>query len=95
MPLRTDFKVVHGVIAVAVAAGVGAVVAGLMTFLDWRLNPGEIFHGDAGTSWAVVQETFLSWFGPVFAAAAAIALIVAWLLGRRGAHRSPNPSASD
>lgn len=95
MPRRIDFKVVHGVIAVAVAAGVGAVVAGLMTFLDWRLNPGDIFYGDAGTNWVVVQETFLSWFGPVFTAAAAIALIVAWILGRRGANRSPNPSASD
>ena len=47
------------------SALVGVLVASVMSFLDWRLNPSGIFHGDHGTSWGVVWETWVSWFIPV------------------------------
>ena len=43
-------------------ATVGFVVASVMSYLDWRLNPSGIFHGEGGTSWGVVWETWVSWF---------------------------------
>ena len=52
----------------------GLVVATVATLLDWRLNPGGIFHDAAGTNWAVVAETAMSWFLPVALLVAAVAL---------------------
>ncbi len=66
----------------------GLVVSALMAFMDWRLNPGGIFHNDAGTDWAVVTETALSWLWPVALAtcfaAAVVLYALAWIRsGRR------------
>ena len=62
--------------AVLGALVVGLVVASTTSFLDWRLNPGGLFHGPTGTSWGVVWETWVSWFAPVFLLVAAVALPV-------------------
>ncbi len=64
-------------LVLAFGAAVGFVVAALMTFLDWRLNPGGIFHGPRGTDWSIVMETAFSWFAPVSALAVVLALPVA------------------
>lgn len=66
---------------VAVTAGVilGLLVAAIMTALDWRFNPGGIFHDINGTDWEIVRETAFSWFLPVAlvgSIAAAILLVV-------------------
>jgi hypothetical protein len=64
---------------VLAALPVGCLVASTMSFLDWRLNPGGLFHGPGGTSWRVVWETWVSWFVPVFFLVAAVALsVVLW-----------------
>lgn len=55
-----------------------------MTCLDWRLNPGGIFRGAAGTNWSVVLETAWSWFLPIGLVAATGATAVLYWLGRRG-----------
>lgn len=64
----------------------GLVVSTTMTFMDWRLNPGELFRSEGGTDWTVVAETALSWFGPVglvtFLAAAVVLYSVAWIRSR-------------
>ena len=64
-------------LAVGVGALVGVVVAAVMTFLDWRLNPGGIFHDTQGTDWGIVLETAVSWFGPVFVVVTVLALLLA------------------
>ena len=61
----------------AFGAAVGLVVSVVMTFLDWRLNPGGIFHGAEGTDWMIVWETAFSWFAPAFVLAVVLALPVA------------------
>ena len=61
----------------------GLIVASVMTFLDWRLNPGGIFHDAQGTDWSVVWETAVSWFTPIAAAAGAVAAVVLFLISRR------------
>jgi len=58
-----------------VGAHVGLVVASIATFLDWRTNPGGIFHGVDGTNWAVVMETAITWLAPV----AVLAGVITWL----------------
>jgi hypothetical protein len=60
--------------ALLLCFAVAALVASTMSFLDWRLNPGGIFHGERGTSWPVVWETWVSWFVPVFLLAGASAI---------------------
>ena len=61
----------------------GLAVAAVMSFLDWRLNPGGIFHDSAGTDWAVVAETAFSWLWPValimFLATAVVLYAIAWI----------------
>ncbi len=59
----------------AAGAGAGLIVAVVMTFIDWRLNPGGIFHEAGKTDWSIVWDTALSWFWPV-AAFASIAVLV-------------------
>ena len=49
--------------AAAIAAGV--LVASVMSYRDWRLNPGDVFRGPDGTDWGVVWDTFASWMWPV------------------------------
>ncbi len=62
------------------------VVSAVMTFMDWRLNPAGIFHDEAGTDWAIVTETALSWLWPValaiFLAAAVVLYAVTWIRAR-------------
>jgi hypothetical protein len=64
----------------------GVLVSATMTFLDWRLNPTGLFHGEQGTHWRVVAETALSWFWPVALIAAVLTILVqlaiAWLRAR-------------
>ena len=64
----------------------GLVVAAAMTIMDWRLNPGGIFHSELGTDWTVVAETALSWLWPVALLALLVTAImlyaVAWLRSR-------------
>ena len=64
-----------------VVAGLSAAVA--MTFYDWRLNPGGLFHDASGTNWPVVIETALSWFLPVTGLAAVLAIVTIVLWSRR------------
>ncbi len=61
----------------------GLLVAGVMTFLDWRVNPGGLFHDSSGTDWLIVRETAWSWFWPVALLVATIAAPIAWLLLRQ------------
>lgn len=48
------------IIGVGIGAAVGLAVASTMTFLDWRNNPGGIFHDAYNTDWAIVWETATS-----------------------------------
>lgn len=56
-------------------------ISGLMTWLDWRVNPNGLFHGPAGTNWPVVGETMLSWLWPLMLLGAAL-LLPLWLWQR-------------
>lgn len=57
-----------------------AVLAMVMTFADWRLNPGGIFRNEHGTDWRIVGETLLSWFIPTIPAAAILSVAVLFLV---------------
>lgn len=65
----------------------GLLVSVLMTFLDWRQNPGGIFRGAAGTDWAIVVQTAWSWFWPmaVLFAALAAPVVIFWLRRKKAA----------
>ena len=67
--------VAGGLLAVALAL----LIAALMAYLDWRLNPGGIFHGPGGTRWDVLLSTAWSWFWPVLLLGAAVAASIAAL----------------
>jgi phosphotransferase system glucose/maltose/N-acetylglucosamine-specific IIC component len=58
----------------------GLLVAGVMAFLDWRVNPGGLFHDSSGTDWLIVRATAWSWFWPIALLVAAIAAPIARLL---------------
>lgn len=64
-----------------------ALVAGTATVLDWRVNPSGLFQGPAGTHWAVVWETWVSWFLPALFVATLLSMPV--LVWRRRARRVP------
>ena len=61
----------------------GLGVAAAMTIMDWRRNPGGIFHTEFETDWGVVAETAISWLWPVALLAllttAIVLYAVAWL----------------
>lgn len=76
---------------IVIALLIGLIVALVMTFLDWRLNPGGIFRGDTGTDWARVAETAGSWFYPIAAAAGAV-LVPVLLLFRFVTNRRTDSS---
>jgi hypothetical protein len=61
-------------IGAGVGIMVGLLISSVMTFVDWYINPGELFHNVESTNWAIVLETASSWFFPV----AAIAIPVSW-----------------
>ena len=77
----------NAVKAIFFGVALGLFVASLMTFLDWRENPSGIFHGDNGTNWVFVRETFSSWFSPVAVPASIFALsgvfLFAWAKRRK------------
>ena len=56
------------------------VLALVMTYADWRLNPGGLFHGDSGTDWQVVWDTAVSWFVPTIPAAVILSVAVLFLV---------------
>lgn len=67
-----------------VGFAVGGTVASIMTFSDWRLNPGGIFHADSGTDWFIVWQTWISWFIPVCVGAfVAVLPVIFWFARRR------------
>lgn len=45
---------------------VALVVACVMTWLDWKANPSELFHDANGTHWDVVIQTLRSWQFPLW-----------------------------
>ena len=55
-------------------------LAMVMTFADWRLNPGGIFHSEQGTDWAIVWDTLVSWFVPTIPAAVILSVAVLFLV---------------
>ena len=57
-----------------------AVLAMVMTYADWRLNPGGIFRGEQGTEWAIVWETLFSWFVPTIPAAVILSVAILFLV---------------
>ena len=61
-----------------------AVLAIVMTYADWRLNPGGIFHGDYGTNWIIVWNTLVSWFVPTVPVAVILAIAVLFLVSPKG-----------
>ena len=61
-------------------------VAAPPTWLDWRLNPGGLFHDDSGVHWSVLLDTFFSWAWPVFLLVAAPVSGVHYLRARREQH---------
>ncbi len=69
-------------LAAIVGTLTGIVVSAIMTFLDWRLNPGGIFHNDAGTNWTIVAETAFSWLWPVALIAFAATAVVLYAIRR-------------
>jgi hypothetical protein len=73
-----------GILALAVGAALGTVVAVVMTYLDWRLNPGGVFQDARGVQWHAVAETAASWFVPIAALSSGLALAILYWLGRRG-----------
>ena len=74
----------HWVLSILFGIAVGFLVGAVMTFLDWRLNPGGIFHSDSGTSWTVVWDTWFSWFAPLSVIVAGIsAAFLYWRAKRR------------
>ena len=56
------------------------VLAMVMTYADWRLNPGEIFWNERGTNWEIVRETLVSWFVPTIPAAVILSVAVLFLV---------------
>lgn len=75
-----------------VAALAAVCATAVMATWEWIENPGGIFRSDAGTNWAFVGETAISWFAPTFFYAVAIAFParLCWLAFRPGQASSAN-----
>ena len=67
----------------SVGTAIGFVTASMVSFLDWRHNPGRIFHSDGQTHWKVVWDTWLSWFIPVSILACSVVIVVRLWISRR------------
>ena len=65
---------------VALGLVASAVLAMVMAYADWRLNPGGIFHSEAGTNWRFVWDTAISWFVPSIPAAILLSVAVIFLV---------------
>lgn len=72
------------ILLTAAAAGMVAAlyVAAFATFRDWNLNPGGLFHNADSTNWAIVAETALSWFVPVFVIAVSGTALILFFVRR-------------
>ena len=70
----------------SVALFVATSVSGLVTYEEWRNNPGGIFQTEEGTQWPYVIDTFTSWFFPTavmtFGALFVLVLGLLWLRKR-------------
>ena len=64
----------YWVYAILLGVTVGFIVASVMSFLGWRLNPSGIYHSDLGTNWRFVWDTWISWFMPVFVVGSAVSI---------------------
>lgn len=68
------------ILGVSIGIIIGLVVSSAMTYQDWCLNPGGIFHNESlGTQWSFVWETWISWFLPVSLAGAVTATVALYL----------------
>ena len=67
---------------IAGGVGTGILIASTMSFLDWRANPGGIFHDASGTHWNIVWETAVSWLLPVAATTTMLMWLIFYLLSR-------------
>ena len=65
---------------IALGLVASAVLAMVMAYLDWRLNPGGIFHGEDGTNWQFVWDTAISWFVPSIPAAVILSVALLFLI---------------
>ena len=65
-----------------------ALLAAVMTALDWQKNPAGIFHGPDGTHWTIVGETFFSWFWPALSAVGVLTGLGAVALHTRRSRRA-------
>ena len=72
----------YWIVGVAVGFLTGLIVAGIATLLDWRVNPGGLYHGVDGTHWDIVLDTALSWFVPVTGYVSVIAWVVLFVISR-------------
>ena len=83
LPMRISRNVL--LTGLMIGVGLGVLVAGSMTFVDWQANPGGVFQGPEGTRWGPVLETFWSWWWPIALAVAPVAALVqGFLEGRAG-----------
>ena len=68
------------IIGILIGITIGMVVSSAMTYQDWCLNPGGIFHSESqGTQWSFVWDTWISWFLPVTLAGAITASVALYL----------------
>jgi hypothetical protein len=82
MAPRHSMKKEYWLYSVAVGSIAALIVAGTMTFVDWRLNPGGLFRDERGTNWQVTAETAASWFFPVAAVVGVAAVLVFFAASR-------------
>ena len=75
------------IVGATVAVVLGLSVAVYFAVVDWRFNPGGIFHDDSGTHWGLVFDTVFSWFLPVALIAFMLATILHYWLAPRGRHQ--------
>lgn len=72
----------YWLIGIAVGLLTGLTVAGIATYLDWRVNPGGLYHGADGTHWDIVGDTAMSWLVPVTGYVTLIAWAVLFAISR-------------
>ena len=82
-------KITVKTVYVGTCAGilVALLVAILPTAIHWYDNPGGIFRADTGTNWAIIFETWFSWFWPVAILLVPVTMLLhAWFSNRRAAN---------
>ena len=73
----------HWAYAILLGVTVGFMVASVMSYLGWRLNPSGIYHSDLGTNWRFVWDTWISWFLPVSVVASVVSVPALLWLSKR------------